>query len=87
MSGAKGGLIAFLFLVGCAQDVWSPATRDSFVDDCSESGRVYESECQCIQTRIEDGGFLPSDVKNFDSREDSELNDEIYRIMFDCAGT
>lgn len=82
---ARGLLVGLLILGGCSQG-WTTSSRSSFVDDCSESGKVYPSECACIQRELEERGYTPSDVKNLDSDSDEKLNDEIFDIMFQCAG-
>lgn len=81
----KKALVVLVVLTACSQG-WTASNRATFVDDCSESGKVYPSECACVQRELEERGYTPGDVENFDSESDTELNDEIFDIMFGCAG-
>lgn len=75
-------VILCLVLMSCSSQ-WDAEAREDFREGCLEGGTLTPSDCGCILGEIEERGYSPDDINDYESGD--ELEGEMFDIAMRCA--
>lgn len=80
----KRGVVAcFVVLLAACSQGWDAEAREDFREGCIQELTMSFSECGCVQGELEERGFTPDDIENYESGD--ALDGEMFDIAMQCA--